>query len=114
MAHQGLKEKKQALLNGYITYCAVKIQQTWRGYYDRRYMVPFMQQLGGPKGYHKLNAVIVAWRVRRIMALRDVKGRAQLIIDHDGARQLTDLSEAELRESRRNLVKKFISYIASM
>lgn len=35
LAHQGVKEQKQALLNGYITYCAVRIQKAWRGHYER-------------------------------------------------------------------------------
>jgi len=114
LAHQGLKERKQALLNGYITYCAVKVQQTWRGYYDRHYMVPFREKIGGTVGYRKINALIAGWRVRRIMKLREVKGRIQLILDHDGASQTTELSLEELRESRKNSVRKFVSFIAAM
>ena len=114
MAHQGIKEQKQALLNGYITYCAVKIQQTWRGHYERRYLVPFRVRLAGPAGHQKFNAMIDGWRVRRIMVLKEVKSKAQLIRDHDGARQLDQFSEEELTESRKNSVKKFIGFLDSM
>lgn len=77
-------------------------------------MVPFREKLGGTAGFRRLNALVYGWRVRRIMALRDVKGRAQLIRDHEGARQLAEFSEEELAESRRNSVKKFISFLEAM
>lgn len=71
-------------------------------------------KLGGTFGFRRLNALINGWRVRRIMDLKEVKSRAQLIRDHDGARQLGQFSEEELAESRRNSVKKFIHFFETM
>lgn len=114
LAHQGNKEQKQTLLNGYITYCAVRIQKAWRGHYDRKFLLPFITKIGGAAGLQRLEASIDGWRVRRIMNLKEVKGRAQLIKDHEGARQLGQFTDEELAESRRNSVKKFIGLVDSM
>jgi hypothetical protein len=48
------------------------------------------------------------------MSLKEVKSRAQLINDHVSAQKSGQFGEEELVESRRNSVKKFMSFIESM
>lgn len=114
LAHQAVKAKRQALLNGYITYCALRVQKTFRGYYARKYTVRFWRGLRGARGYRKLEGVVLAWRTRRVLALRDARSKAQLIRDHDSANLGEDVGARELAESRKTAVKKLLSFIEAM
>lgn len=72
-------------------------------------------KLGGPaSAYQKLDALALGWRMRRIMKLKDCIGRKKLILDHDDAKNLEELGEQELAESRRTSVKKFIIFLNAM
>ena len=76
------KEKRQSMLNGYITYCAMKIQRNYRGYYARRYVTPFRRALGKSR-MKKLHAVMSGWKTRQILKMKDVRNKAILVKDHD-------------------------------
>ena len=82
LSHQMAKEKRQSMLNGYITYCAMKIQRNYRGYYARRYVTPFRRALGKSR-MKKLHAVMSGWKTRQILKMKDVRNKAILVKDHD-------------------------------
>lgn len=112
------RQKRQVLLNGYITYCAMMVQRLFRGYMDRKYYGPFLIKLGGSKaGRAKFEALCAGWRVRAIMGLREVKKRAENIRDHDRELQKTTKTPAEiadLRRSRRSTVLNFLHLLKTL
>lgn len=116
-AAESMRNKRQLLLNGYITYCAMMIQRLFRGYMDRKYYGPFYAKLGGMKaGRAKFAAMCVGWRVRAIMRLREVRKRAQNIRDHDAElrQPKTPAEIADLRRSRRNTVVNFLHLLKTL
>jgi hypothetical protein len=82
MVHDSIRDRRQELLNSYIAYQAVKIQKNWRGYYARKYLLPFRQRLG-VDGYNKLIGAVLGWKTRAIMRVPEILKRAQSILDHD-------------------------------
>jgi hypothetical protein len=104
-AHDAIRNKRQALLNSYIAVQAVKIQKNWRGYYARRYLVPFRARLGR-RGYNRLLAAALGWKTRAIMRLPEILKRGQTIRDHNIEIRRLDsgFDKDELRHSRKNTV----------
>jgi hypothetical protein len=91
------------MLNNYINYCAVKIQKVFRGYIVRKLEIPFRKILG-QEGLERLQAVLIGWRVRRIMRLKETKSKIRTIRDHDDL----DLNDMDLRISRSNQCEKLV------
>ena len=81
-AHILIKDRKQAILNWYITYCVIKIQKAYKGYKTRSFLLP-MRKAFGSKGIAKLEAVAKGYIVMKILKLKDVQSRIKLIKDHD-------------------------------
>jgi hypothetical protein len=104
--HQTIKDRKSTMLNNYINYCAVKIQKVFRGFIVRKLQVPLRVNLGH-KGLEKLQAVMIGWRVRRIMRLKEAKTKIRDVFDHDNL----DLNDMDLEISRRNTCAKFIQFV---
>ena len=70
-SHQMIKTRKQAILNGYITYCAIKIQKVYRAYKTRTFIIP-MRKAFGHRLLDQLEAVAIGWVTRKIFKLKDV------------------------------------------
>jgi hypothetical protein len=58
-------------LNGYITYCVIKVQKAYRGHKARKLLIPIRKAFG-TKGIAKLEALARGYVVRKIMKLKDV------------------------------------------
>ena len=104
VAHEAARERRVAMLNSYITYCALRIQANWRGFYTRNYWAPFLVRMGGLKrACRKFSSPINGWRTRQIMRLPEVQKRACSILDHDHelVRVSTDEDRADLLHSRK-------------
>ena len=100
------------MLNNYVNYCAVKIQKVFRGYLARKLDLQFVLALGGPEGVNKLEAVMVGWRTRRILRLKEAKTKIRTIKDHD-ALDLEDM-DMDLKVSRSNTCLKLIQFVNSL
>ena len=116
-AHEAARERRLAMLNSYITYCALLIQRNWRGFYERNYWAPFIVRMGGIKRARRIfSGPINGWRVRSIMRLAEVQKRSETIRDHDRElrRALTESDRIDLEHSRKAMVLNFIHMIKTL
>jgi hypothetical protein len=67
--HRVVSDRKQAVLNGYVQYCAVKIQKVFRGGRARRHILPFRRAFGADT-VARLEAAALGYRTRKIMNLK--------------------------------------------
>lgn len=116
-AHEAARERRLAMLNSYITFCALLIQRNWRGFYARNYYAPFLVRLGGLKRARKLiTAPVNGWRVRSIRRLAEVQKRADAIRDHDFElrRAQTVQDRSDLAHSRKAMVLNFVHMMKTL
>lgn len=122
-----VKNTKQQYLKRYIFFCATKIQTLFRAHRARKIIVPIRKKLGG--NIKLLEAVVMGWKIRRIMKTKEVLIRIQQIKDCESAeesaqeeRRNGDPSEKEhlvrlianLRHSRKMSIDKLFKLIQKM
>lgn len=101
------------MLNGYITYCAVKIQKVWKGHQARAQTIPFRRALKGQR-LNMLEATFIGWRTRQILNLKESKDRARLVTDHD-KQEVKDLFKPdELKMSRQKAAHRFVGFVQTL
>jgi hypothetical protein len=104
-----------AMLKRYINRNATMIQKNWRGHFVRKVRLPVARRMAGVN--MRLEALIVGWRVRKIMQTKEIDMRITQIRDFERELQSADLDEAMtqgLIMSRNNTVSKMICLISKM
>lgn len=66
-----LKNRKTILLKNYVGHCATKIQKVFKGYYARHVIVKIKAAFN--KVEDKLIALVIGWRVRKIMKTKEIE-----------------------------------------
>lgn len=59
------------MLKNYVRNCAIKIQKVFKGYHTRHTVVKIKRAFS--KVETKLKAMIIGWRIRRIMKTKEIQ-----------------------------------------
>ena len=104
-------------MNGYINYCAIKIQKVFRGHQLRKKVVDNqkVKRKLGFKNMKKLEGVALGFIVRKIMKLKEAKNRIQFVRDHD-QRQFRETFEDRvlMLDSRKTACRQLIHFVRSL
>ena len=121
-----IKDIKNRLLKGYVNHCACKIQKVFRGFYARNYLVKIKRAFS--KTETRFRAIIIAWRLRRVMKTKEIENYTIQIKDYREAlnelskekneNNLQEINKEELVKgltiSKYNTIIKMIGLISKM
>lgn len=118
-----IKDTKQRYLKKYIFNSATKIQSIFRGHYARKIKAPIRRKIKDKRAV--VEAAALGWKTRRMLKVKEVKGRICQIRDFENAEEETlaeamkssNLAEKQslanhidgLRLSRTNTIVKLIN-----
>ncbi len=87
-------------MKNYVSHCATKIQKVFKGYYTRHVIVKIKKAFS--KVEIKLKAIVIGWKIRKIMKTKEIDNTIVQIKDY--ARAMNDLvGDLSSQESKRQL-----------